>query len=387
MIDSRIVPAIEREWMERALTLAARVRGRVAPNPAVGAVLVRDNLVVGEGATEPPGGPHAEIVALRQAGDAARGATLYVTLEPCSHYGRTPPCTDALIEAGVARVVVAIRDPFPMVNGRGIDQLRAAGVRVDLGLASRPAAAINAGFLTRIHDERPEVTAKFAMSLDGRIATRTGHSRWITGPEARAEAHRLRDSHDAIMVGIGTVLADDPLLTTRLPAAECGAGGPHHPLRVVVDSLARMPPTAAMLHPSTPGRTLVAVTSAAPEHRVTALRAAGADVVVVPDGDGRVDVAALLGCLAGRGINSVLVEGGGALLGSLFDAGLVDRVEAFVAPVVIGGREAPGPVGGVGVATMEAATRLQDVETRQCGADLLIRGRLRPIPGCVDEET
>ncbi|MDI3339159.1 MAG: bifunctional diaminohydroxyphosphoribosylaminopyrimidine deaminase/5-amino-6-(5-phosphoribosylamino)uracil reductase RibD [Sphaerobacter sp.] len=384
MTARRTVPATDLHWMQRALDLAARARGRVAPNPAVGAVLVRDGRLVGEGMTEPPGGAHAEIVALRQAGDRARGATLYVILEPCAHYGRTPPCVDALIAAGIARAVIALRDPYPAVDGRGIRRLVEAGVAVELGLAAGPAAAINAGFLKRIRRGLPEVTAKFAVSLDGKIATHTGHSRWITGDAARREGHRLRDTHDAIMVGVGTVLADDPLLTTRLPAEACGAGGPHHPLRVVVDSLARTPPEAAMLRPGVPGQTVIATTAAAPRERVAALRAAGAAVLPLPARDGRVDLEALLRCLAARGVNSVLVEGGGTLLGALCDAGLIDRVVAFIAPALIGGRAAPGPLGGEGVPTMDAALRLRDVEWRQVGADLLVAGRLQPIAGLED---
>lgn len=379
--DCRSVPASDLDWMRRALDLAASVRGRVAPNPAVGAVLVRDGHLVGEGATEAPPGAHAEIVALRQAGDRARGATLYVTLEPCAHYGRTPPCVDALLAAGIARAVVALRDPYPAVNGRGLRRLAAAGVRVELGLAAGPAAALNAGFLKRVRRSLPEVTAKFAASLDGKIATHTGHSRWITGAEARQEGHRLRDTHDAIMVGVGTVLADDPLLTTRLPPEICGVGGPHHPLRVVVDSQARTPADAAMLQPHVPGRTLIATTEAAPAGRVAALSAAGAEVVTVPDRCGRVDLHALLCCLATRGVNSVLVEGGGTLLGALFDAGLIDRTVAFIAPVMIGGRDAPGPLGGEGVVTMDTARRLREVEVRQVGCDLMVQGRVHPIPG------
>lgn len=379
--ESRVVPATDLNWMRRALDLAASARGRVAPNPAVGAVLVRDGRLVGEGATEPPPGAHAEIVALRQAGALARGATLYVTLEPCAHYGRTPPCVDALLAAGITRAVVALRDPYPAVNGQGLRRLAAAGVRVELGLAAAAAAALNAGFLKRVHCGLPEVTAKFAVSLDGKIATHTGHARWITGAEARREGHRLRDTHDAIMVGVGTLLADDPLLTTRLPPEDCGAGGPHHPLRVVVDSQARTPPRAAMLQPDVPGRTLIATTRFAPPERIAALRAVGAEVVTLPHHGGRVDLHALLRCLAARGINSVLVEGGGTLLGALFDAGLIDRAVAFIAPVMVGGRDAPGPLGGEGVTTMDAARRLREVEVRQVGSDLMVQGRVQPIPG------
>ena len=219
----------ERRYMRLALAEGRRALARTSPNPAVGAVLVRDGRVVGAGATQPPGGAHAEIMALRAAGAAARGATLYVTLEPCAHHGRTPPCVDALIAAGVARVRAAIVDPFPPVAGRGLDRLRAAGIEAEVGLCAAEARALHEGFLTRLATGRPHVTAKWAMTLDGRIATRTGHARWITGPAARREVHRLRDRVDGILVGVGTVLADDPLLTTRLPDGEAGTAGPTTP--------------------------------------------------------------------------------------------------------------------------------------------------------------
>lgn len=376
MVASGVWTEEDRRWMRRALALAWRAQGRVAPNPAVGAVLVREGEVVGEGATKPPGGPHAEIVALQQAGERARGATLYVTLEPCAHYGRTPPCVDALVAAGVRRVVVALLDPYREVCGRGIAQLRAAGVEVEVGLEAPEAALVNAGYLKRLRTGLPEVTAKYAMTLDGRIATRTGHSRWITDELARRKAHRLRDQHDAIMVGVGTVLADDPLLTVRLPPEEAGEGGPHHPLRVVVDSRARTPATAAMLRPDTPGRTLIACTASAPAERLAELAAAGAEILALPGGEGGVDVVALLRALGERGVNRVLVEGGGRLLGRLFDLGLVDQVVAFIAPVIVGGCDALGPVGGHGVATMDQAWRLQGVELCRLGPDVMVTGRL-----------
>lgn len=365
--------------MGRALELAWRAQGRVAPNPAVGAVIVRNQQVVGWGWTQPPGGPHAEIVALRQAGELARGATLYVTLEPCAHYGRTPPCTDALIQAGISRVVVAVIDPFPQVAGKGVERLRAAGLEVCVGVARERAAELNAGYFKRLRWHVPEVTLKYAMTLDGHIATVTGHSRWITGPAARRYAHQLRDQHDAIMVGVGTVLADDPLLTTRLEAEETGDGGPHHPLRVVIDTRARTPRQARLLQRDVPGRTLIITTELAPPERVAALWEAGAELAFVPERCGKVDLRAALHVLAERGINRVLVEGGGQLLGALFDEGLADRLVAFVAPVLVGGTSAPVPLAGRGVTTMDRALRLLNVTVRQLGDDLVIEGRLRPV--------
>ena len=364
----------DRAFMALALAEGARALGRTSPNPAVGAVLVRDGRIVGRGYTRPPGGPHAEIVALRDAGAAARGATLYVTLEPCAHYGRTPPCVEALIAAGVAEVQVALVDPFPLAAGRGLTRLREAGIRVAVGLGAPEARELHEGFFTRLATGRPHVTAKWAMTLDGRIATRTGHARWITGPAARREVHRLRDRVDGIVVGVGTVLADDPLLTTRLPDEEAGAGGPHHPLRIVLDSAGRTPPNARILRPDTPGRTLIACTAATPEARRAAWCARGADVLVV-GGDGpQVDPQRLFAELGARGLNTLLVEGGGEILASCFAAGLVDRALAFVAPKLIGGRGAPGPLGGLGAPTMGGAYRLRDVVVRHFDDDLLIRG-------------
>jgi diaminohydroxyphosphoribosylaminopyrimidine deaminase/5-amino-6-(5-phosphoribosylamino)uracil reductase len=369
----------EQHWAFMGLALAAaeRALGRVSPNPAVGAALARDGQVVGVGHTQPPGQAHAEIMALRAAGARARGATLYTTLEPCSHHGRTPPCVDALLAAGVAEVYAAVVDPFPAVNGRGLERLRAAGVAVHIGLRAEEARGLLAGFFHRLATGRPLVTVKYAMTLDGRIATHTGHSRWITGPEARREVHRQRDRADAILVGVGTVLADDPLLTTRLEPEAAGAGGPHHPLRIVLDSQGRTPPTARLLRPDLPGRTLIACTAAAPEARRAAWARQGIEALVVPGEGPRVDLPALLALLGERGVNTLLVEGGGETIGAFFAAGLVDRVHAFIAPALVGGQDAPGPIGGAGVATMADAWRLRDVTIQRFGADLMVSGKLK----------
>ena len=365
--------ADDRRYMDEALALARRALGRTAPNPAVGALVVRDGEVVGRGWTRPPGGPHAEAVALAGAGELASGATLYVTLEPCSHHGRTPPCADGIVAAGIARCVVAVTDPFPAVNGAGIARLRAAGVAVEVGLREHEATDLNAGFFARVRTGRPLVLAKYAMTLDGRIATRAGHSRWITGEAARAAAHGMRDRVDAVAVGAGTVAADDPVLTTRLPAHLAGDGGPHHPLRVVADGRGRSPLSARLFGPGLPGRTLVATTRAAEPEWIAALAARGLPIEVCGDGP-MVDLALLLNRLGERGVTTLLVEGGGRLLGALFDGGLVDRVAAFVAPVVVGGAAAQGPVGGVGVARMGEAVRLADVRWRRLGDDVLLEG-------------
>ena len=354
--------------MERAIELARRALGHVSPNPAVGAVVVRDGEVVGEGHTQPPGGAHAEVEALRRAGDRAAGATLYTTLEPCAHHGRTPPCTRAVVDAGIAEVRSAVTDPNPRVNGAGFARLRDAGIAVSVGECEDGAREIIEGYAKHVVTRMPFVTAKFATSLDGKIATATGDSRWITDEEARAYAHELRAASDAIMVGIGTALADDPQLTAR---DSHGNPRPRQPARVVLDSRGRLPTTARML--TEPGETIVAVADAEDE-RCLALERAGARVVRTPSPGGGVDLPALLAELGRNDTTSVLVEGGGAVLGSLFDAGLVDKVVAFVAPTIIGGAGAPSPVAGVGAERIADAVRLSRVRTLSLGRDVAIIG-------------
>ena len=360
---------MEREFILRALELARASVGETSPNPPVGAVIARDGRIVGEGRTQPAGQAHAEVVALRQAGELARGATLYVTLEPCSHYGRTPPCTDAIIAAGVAAVHASMADPNPRVGGRGLELLREAGTEVTVGEGREEAEELAAPHAMFVTTGMPLVTLKFAMSLDGKIATRTGDSKWITCDESRRYVHRLRAQSDAIMAGIGTALADDPQLTAR---DENDQPLTRQPLRVVVDSRGNLPPDAAML--SQPGETLVAV-SEIRESRRDALESAGAEVFFAPTGNGRVDLRALLLELGRREITSVLVESGGALAGSLFDARLAHRVVAFVAPVIIGGDRAPSPIGGLGATLMSDAMRLSGVRVERFGEDVAVIGR------------
>lgn len=361
--------AADEAFMRRALDLARSVLGRTSPNPAVGAVVVRDGRVVGEGATQPPGGAHAEVVALRQAGAAARGATLYVTLEPCGHQGRTPPCSQAIIAAGIARVVTATEDPNPLTSGRGPAALRAAGITVEVGLCEAAARELNEAYVCYITTGRPFTLAKVAMSLDGKIATASGESRWISGPAARQRVHEWRDVSDAIMVGAGTILADDPALTTRLPGTE---RPPHHPLRVIVDARGRIPLTARVLSPDLPGRTLVATTAFAGDAWLAALRAQGAETLVLPADGGLVDLAALWRALGQREVTSVLLEGGATLLASAVAAGLVDKLAVFIAPKLIGGREAPGPLGGPGWARLADAPGLRFARVELMGEDVLV---------------
>ena len=468
-------------YMGLALSLAERAVGSVSPNPPVGAVLVRDGEVVGEGYTRPPGQAHAEIVAIRQAGPRARGATLYTTLEPCNHQGRTGPCSEAIIEAGVAEVHSAVMDPNPHVKGGGLSRLSEAGIAVSTGEMAGEASRLIEAYAKHVTTGTPFVTAKFAMSLDGKIATRTGSSQWITGEEARAYAHRLRAASDAVMVGINTVLADDPRLTAR---DESGAALGRQPLRVVVDSRGRIPREARML--GEPGSTLIVTGGAClgtgPGHphpnplpsrergQDSLTRALsrqgrggrtpspqpspvkgegggtaspqpspvkgegggtaspqsspvegegggtpspqpspvegegggtpspqpspvegegdgtgghetrpydggkGVETAAMPGSDGLVDLEALMSHLGEREVASVVVEGGGVLLGALFDGGLVDKVCAFIAPVVVGGAAAPSPVAGEGVELIGDALRLRDVEVLRLGADIAVVG-------------
>lgn len=357
--------------MRRALELAARGLGRVEPNPPVGAVLVDDALRrVGEGWHERFGGPHAEIAALAQAGDRSRGATLYVTLEPCCHHGKTPPCTEALIRAGVRKVVAAMVDPAPHAAGHGLQQLRQAGIEVEVGLLAHLARRLAGPFVKLATRRLPYVYAKWAMSLDGRIATRSGDSKWISSEESRRVVHALRGRMDAIVVGIGTVLADDPLLTARPP-------GPRVAARVVVDSGARLPPDARLVASVDSAPVVAAVTDRAADERCTQLSQRGVEIVRLqagPGGGDRVDLQQLLALLGGRQMTNVLVEGGGRLLGAFFDAGLIDEYHVFIAPRLIGGDQAPGPLRGTGIDGIAAALPLADVTVRHTGGDVYLHG-------------
>jgi len=358
--------ADDARWMARALELAARGRGLTSPNPMVGAVVVTGGAVVGEGFHAGAGGAHAEVIALGAAGGRARGATLYVTLEPCNHQGRTPPCAPAVIAAGVTRVVSAVRDPNPRVPGGGAEALRAAGVDVSVGVREDEARDLNRAFFTAMARHRPHVTLKAAMTLDGKIAAHDGASRWITGEAARREAHRLRSESDAVVVGIGTALADDPALDVRL-----GRPWPREPWRVVVDSQARLPCTARVLTAGTPARALVAVTDAAPAERVAALEATGATVLACKSAGSHVDLVDLAGRLFALDVIALLVEGGAELNAGFLAADLVDRVAVFVAPKLVGGRGAPTPVGGPGRALGDAVA-LTRASGRAVGDDWLV---------------
>jgi diaminohydroxyphosphoribosylaminopyrimidine deaminase/5-amino-6-(5-phosphoribosylamino)uracil reductase len=358
------------DYMAQALSLARLALGQVSPNPAVGAVIVKDGEVVGEGYTHPPGLDHAEIAALKQAGERARGGVMYVTLEPCCHHGRTPPCTRAIIGAGIAEVHVAVLDVNPQVQGRGRDELERAGIRVQVGEGEAEARQVNEAYAKFITEGIPFITVKFAVSLDGKIATRSGDSRWISGELSRKRVHHLRYIADAVMVGVGTVLADDPRLTTRC----CGSGGllKKQPLRVIVDSRGRTPPEARVF--TEPGQVLLVLAGAAgPKQRAPFTRA-GVELVELPAPDGRVDLESLMAVLGEREITSVLVEGGGTLAGALFDEGLVDKVIAFIAPIIIGGREAKTAVAGRGVDKVQDSLKLERVTVERFEEDVMISG-------------
>lgn len=360
--------------MDRALELAAQGAGFVEPNPMVGAVVVDEHLnCLGEGHHQRFGGPHAEVHALRQAGNQARGATLYVTLEPCCHQGKTPPCTEAVLAAGIKRVVVAALDPFPQVAGQGVARLRAAGVAVETGLHESAAIQLTAPFRTLIQLNRPFVTAKWAMSLDGKLAARTGISKWISNEASRAIVHQIRGRMDGILVGIGTVLADDPLLTAR-PA------GPRTATRIVLDSRARLPLNSKLVQTARQLPVLVCTTRNAPPDRIAALRAAGVEVLTVPaDPQQRPDLTACLRELGNRQMTNLLVEGGGTILGDFFDARLIDEVHAFIAPRLIGGRGAPSPLGGTGLETPELCSSLENLLIETLEGDVHVSGRLPRI--------
>ena len=365
----------ERQAMAEALVLARSCDYATSPNPMVGAVVLRDGVVAGRGRTAPVGGPHAEVTALAEAGPAARGATLVVSLEPCCHRGRTPPCADAVVAAGISRCVVAMLDPNPRVRGGGVERLRRAGIEVSVGIGAEEARRLNDFYLRWVTAGLPFVTVKFAASLDGRIATSSGESRWITGREARRLGHLLRHRHDAVLVGVGTVLADDPELSARLEA-----GPARQPLRVILDSRLSTPPGARVIGGD--GRTLIASTESAPSAARRALEAVGARVVSFPAApDGRVPLRSVLSLLAEEERISVLVEGGATVHGTVFDLRLADRVVAFLAPRIIGGSAAPGAVGGRGVPHLTDAGALCDVTVEHTGPDLMVSGYVRsPLP-------
>jgi len=361
--------SIDTEFMARALQLADRATGRTSPNPMVGAVIVCDGTVVGEGYHERAGTDHAEIVALRHAGRRAHGATMYVSLEPCSHHGKTPPCVDAIIRAGIARVVTAMVDPHELVAGQGIDRLEQAGIRVEVGVLESEARRLNEAHIKFAETGLPFVYMKYAMSIDGKMATRTRDARWVTGQSARHRVHELRNRVDAIIVGSGTVRADNPELTTRLP----GNDG-RDPVRIVLNTNATLDPQARVFTTDSEAPTWLFVGDNCPDDSVDRFRSEQTEVFRCRTCAGMIDLSAALHMIAERDIRSVLLEAGPILGGAAIESQLVDKILCFVAPIIVGGAEAPTPVGGEGIDRMVDAVRLQDVEIKMYGDDVLIEG-------------
>lgn len=362
------------EYMRGALTLARLALGSTSPNPAVGAIIVKHGAVVGMGHTQPPGSWHAEAMAVQQAGPKAFGAVMYVTLEPCCHFGRTPPCTEAIIGAGIEEVHVATLDPNPVVAGKGVAALEKAGIRVVMGDLGAEAREVNEAYLKYVTTGMPFVTVKLAMSVDGKIATRSGDSKWISGEESRKWVHNLRHVVDAIMVGVNTVVTDDPHLTARSSSGK-GGKAKKQPLRIVVDGSCSTPLTAQLF--KEPGNTIMAVAKPVDPGKVEACRRLGAEVLELPqqtDGSRLVDLEQLLKEMGRRQVTHVLVEGGGKLIGSLFDANLVDKYIIFIAPIIVGGDKAAPAVGGKGVEKVSDAIPLDRMTVRRFGEDVMISG-------------
>ena len=352
--------------MSQALQLAGKGRGMVSPNPMVGAVIVKAGEVVGEGWHQKFGGPHAEINALDGAGENAEGATLYVTLEPCAHQGKTGPCVEQIFAAGIAEVVVAMQDPNPVVNGKGVQRLRSLGIRVRTGLLEAEAADLNAGYIKYMRSGRPLITLKMAQTLDGRIATSSGHSKWITSKESRVEAHRIRAQHDALLIGINTVLTDDPQLTVRM----VDAVSPH---RIVLDSQLRIPLDAQILGDEMPYLTTVITTSRASKEKISRIQEKGATVLVLPeDQHGWVESAGLWRKLAELGLTSVLIEGGNTLATASLKTKVVDRIVSFIAPKILG--SGVDAIGDLGIRNINNAVQLERVAYKILPVDILVQG-------------
>jgi diaminohydroxyphosphoribosylaminopyrimidine deaminase/5-amino-6-(5-phosphoribosylamino)uracil reductase len=360
---------IDQFYMKRALELAAQAEGRTNPNPMVGAVIVKDGQLIGEGFHHQAGTPHAEIHALNEAGDQAAGSTMYVTLEPCSHFGRTPPCADAVIKAGIKRVVIAARDPNPQVAGKGIAKLRGAGIEVELGVMEHEASRLNEVFFKYIQTGLPFVTLKTAMTLDGKIASCRGDSKWITGEDSRHYVHQLRNVYDAIMVGIGTVLKDNPFLNTRLEIENI-----RNPVRIIIDSHLDLPPASNIARSSHEQRTLVFCSNSSDAKKRKQLEALGLELISLEMDSELIPLEKVLVILSEMGLCSLLVEGGGEINAYLLQHQLIDKVHWFIAPKIIGGREAPSPIGGQGIELMKDALEINSIEIQKFSEDFLLTG-------------
>ena len=358
----------DEQWMRRALRLAEKGRGRTSPNPMVGAILLKGGRVVGEGYHAKAGEAHAEIVALQRAGEGARGAILYLNLEPCAHTGKTPPCAPRVVQAGVKRVVVGMEDPNPLVKGKGIGILKSAGIDFEVGILKKECQRLNEAFCKYILKKEPFVILKAAVTLDGKIATRNGDSKWISGETSRRFVHKLRDQVDGVLVGIGTVLKDDPLLTARVR-------GGRDPCRIVLDSGLKISEEARVIG-NPPSKAIIVVTELAPRDRIERLEKRGVQILIVDSRDGRVNLRSCLSRLGEMGIMSLLVEGGSRINGSFLDEGLIDKLFLFLCPKLIGDHQAPGIFGGRGVSHLQEAIALKEIKTRKMGEDILLEGYL-----------
>ena len=355
-------------WMKRALRLAEKGRGRTSPNPMVGAVLVNDGKVVGEGFHAKAGEAHAEIVALQQAGEGARGTTLYLNLEPCTHYGKTPPCAPRVIEAGVKRVIIGMEDPNPLVKGKGVEMLGRAVLDVEVGILEKECRRLNEAFCKYILKKEPFVILKVAATLDGKMATRNGDSKWISGEASRRFVHKLRDQVDGVLVGIGTVLKDDPMLTARIR-------GGRDPYRIILDSQLKIPEEAKAIgtHPT---KAIIASTELAPKDKIEKLEKRGVKVLIFDSKRGKVNLRACLSKLGEIGLTNLLVEGGSQVNGSFLDEGLIDKLLLFLSPRLMGDHQAPGIFGGEGVSNLQEAIVLKEIKTKRVGEDILLEGYL-----------
>lgn len=358
-------------FMRKALEIADKGRGMVSPNPMVGAIIVKADRIIGEGYHEKYGGSHAEVNAFSNADiDEVEGATMYVTLEPCSHYGKTPPCVDKIIEKKIAKVVIGVLDPNPLVAGKGVEKLKSAGIEVEVGVLEEECKKKNQVFMKYIIDKTPFVIMKAAMSLDGKIATKTGESKWITGGIAREEVHKLRNEVAGIMVGVNTVIMDDPELTCRIKDGK-------NPIRIIVDSALRIPKQSNIVNSSSKIRTIIATTDKAMEKDIVELKNKGVEILVTNTKEGKVDLKDLMKRLGSLGIDSVLLEGGGELNYSALKSGIVDKVQIYIAPKIIGGSLVKGPVSGEGIQLLRDAFMLKSLSTKVVGEDILIEGYIR----------
>lgn len=356
-------------WMRRVLRLAEKGQGKTSPNPMVGAVLVKRGRVIGEAYHQKAGGPHAEILALNQAGEDARGATVYLNLEPCTHYGKTPPCAPSLIHAGIRRAVIGMEDPNPLVRGKGIESLKKAGIEVTLGILEKECQRLNEAFTKYIQTKEPFVILKVASTLDGKIATRYGHSKWISGEISRRWVHRLRNQVDGVVVGIGTILKDDPLLTCRIR-------GGRDPYRIILDSRLRIPEEAKVIIEN-PSKTILAITELASSERLANLEEKGVRILKFDSEDGRVPLRLLLKKLGEMGMISILVEGGSEVNGSFLNRGLIDKILIFFSPKLMGDREAYGIFTGREIKNLDEVTLLYEIRLRRTGGDLLLEGYIQ----------